>query len=197
MDLYVSSPHHEDIKPAVSAESRVWLCLPPQSTLWCSNNESKLLLYTRFQWALIACVAATIVFAAWTITEHLKVNADDEPDWRNQWWLEGYVRLAVFSIPLNKPLNRYWHLLFFCILVVIMYLWRPTQNNQRYAYSALENGDEEEEEFEVREMRLLCALLALLAPCFACLLADLQALAPPMPLMNTSSRLCRTSSKTR
>jgi hypothetical protein len=31
-----------------------------------------------------------------------------------------------------------------------MYLWRPTQNNQRYAYSALENGDEEEEEFEVR-----------------------------------------------
>ena len=104
---------------------------------------------------------------------------------------------CVLSIPLNKPLNRYWHLLFFCILVVIMYLWRPTQNNQRYAYSALENGDEEEEEFEVREMRLLCALLALLAPCFACLLADLQALAPPMPLMNTSSRLCRTSSKTR
>eukprot|EP00045_Choanoeca_perplexa_P007623 m.69989 g.69989 ORF g.69989 m.69989 type:complete len:575 (+) comp14147_c0_seq1:110-1834(+) len=96
------------------------------------NNESKLLLYTRFQWALIACVAATIIFATWTITEHLKVNKDDEPDWRNQWWLEGY-----------------WHLLFFCILVVIMYLWRPTQNNQRYAYSALENGDDEEEEFEV------------------------------------------------
>lgn len=48
------------------------------------------MLYTQFQWALIACVAATIIFAAWTITEHLKVNQDDEPDWRNQWWLEGY-----------------------------------------------------------------------------------------------------------
>lgn len=56
-----------------------------------------------------------------------------------------YRALALVS----SRAYSYWHLLFFCILVVIMYLWRPTQNNQRYAYSALENGDEEEEEFEV------------------------------------------------
>jgi hypothetical protein len=35
-----------------------------------------------------------------------------------------------------------------------MYLWRPTINNQRYAYSALENGDDDDEDdFEVGFLR--------------------------------------------
>eukprot|EP00730_Choanoeca_flexa_P000075 TRINITY_DN10033_c0_g1_i7.p1 TRINITY_DN10033_c0_g1~~TRINITY_DN10033_c0_g1_i7.p1 ORF type:complete len:572 (+),score=140.81 TRINITY_DN10033_c0_g1_i7:111-1826(+) len=96
------------------------------------NNETKLLLYTRFQWALIASVGASVPFMLWEFSQDMRDKAGEEPDWRNQWWRQGF-----------------WNLLFFSILVVIMYLWRPTQNNQRYAYSALENGDDEEEEFEV------------------------------------------------
>lgn len=44
-----------------------------------------------------------------------------------------------------SPPCSFWVILFFIVLVVVMYLWRPTMNNQRYAYSALEGGDDEEE----------------------------------------------------
>ena len=41
-------------------------------------------------------------------------------------------------------------MLFFIILIAVKWLWRPTVNNQRYAYSALEGGDDDEEN-DVRE----------------------------------------------
>lgn len=97
------------------------------------NNEAKLALYSQFQWALVVSVVASVIFGIWYLTDHARVNKQQEPDWENQWWADAF-----------------WHLLFFSILVVIMFLWRPTQNNQRYAYSALENGDDdEEEEFDI------------------------------------------------
>lgn len=33
--------------------------------------------------------------------------------------------------------DAFWHLLFSIILVMIMFLWRPSQNNQRYAFTPL------------------------------------------------------------
>jgi len=43
--------------------------------------------------------------------------------------------------------EAYWHVLFAIILLVIMILWRPSNNNQRYAFSPLiDNEDDEEEE---------------------------------------------------
>ena len=46
--------------------------------------------------------------------------------------------------------DAFWHILFCIMLGVIMVLWRPTANNQRYAFSALlddaEDGDPDEEE---------------------------------------------------
>lgn len=43
--------------------------------------------------------------------------------------------------------SAFWHLLFSVILCVIMVLWRPSANNQRYAFSPLlDAADEEEEE---------------------------------------------------
>jgi hypothetical protein len=47
--------------------------------------------------------------------------------------------------------EAYWHLLFSVLLLVIMILWRPTNNNQRYAFTPLldapEDDEEEEEQF--------------------------------------------------
>lgn len=37
--------------------------------------------------------------------------------------------------------DAYWHVLFSCILLVIMVLWRPTNNNQRYAFTPLLGND--------------------------------------------------------
>ncbi|EDQ92154.1 uncharacterized protein MONBRDRAFT_35943 [Monosiga brevicollis MX1] len=96
------------------------------------NNEVKLQLYTRFQWCLILCVAATIIFIVWSLIDENVRDSAGEDDWRNEWWQEGF-----------------WHLLFFAILSAIMVLWRPTQNNQRYAYTALDNDDDDEDDFEV------------------------------------------------
>lgn len=41
-----------------------------------------------------------------------------------------------------------WRLLFSMILFVIMILWRPSANNQRFAFSPLSEEDEEDEQKE-------------------------------------------------
>ncbi|KAG7254496.1 hypothetical protein CRUP_027327 [Coryphaenoides rupestris] len=46
--------------------------------------------------------------------------------------------------------DAFWRFLFSMILLVIMFLWRPSANNQRYAFSPL--GDEESEEEEQEAM---------------------------------------------
>ena len=40
--------------------------------------------------------------------------------------------------------TAYWQLLFSVILLAIIFLWRPSQNNQRYAFSPLMDRPEEE-----------------------------------------------------
>ena len=41
-----------------------------------------------------------------------------------------------------------WRLLFSMILFVIMVLWRPSANNQRFAFSPLSEEEEEDEQKE-------------------------------------------------
>jgi len=108
----------------------IFLCLTnTMKILSLRANNIKLKLFSRFQWVLIMAVVLTIVFAIWSIYDHY--NADDgaEPDWENAWLQDGY-----------------WNMLFFIILIAVKWLWRPTVNNQRYAYSALEGGDDDDEE---------------------------------------------------
>ncbi len=47
-------------------------------------------------------------------------------DWRDLWIDEAF-----------------WHFLFSIILCVIMFLWRPSQNNQRYAFTPLLDAEGE------------------------------------------------------
>ncbi|KFM80067.1 Transmembrane protein 87A, partial [Stegodyphus mimosarum] len=65
----------------------------------------------------------------WSIHAHKLVNCIT--DWKELWVDEAY-----------------WHFLFSTILFVIMILWRPTNNNQRYAFTPLLDAMEDDEEEE-------------------------------------------------
>ncbi|XP_061173864.1 transmembrane protein 87A-like [Saccostrea echinata] len=97
-------------------------------TLRLRRNVVKLSLYRHFTNTLIFAVLASIAFMIWSFTQYrLKTCITD---WREIWVDEAF-----------------WHLLFSVILCVIMVLWRPSANNQRYAFSPLlDAADEEEEE---------------------------------------------------
>ncbi|XP_013381527.1 transmembrane protein 87A isoform X2 [Lingula anatina] len=114
-------------------------------TLRLRRNVVKLSLYRHFTNTLIFAVVASVAFMIWSIKQH--TFAECLQDWA-ELWLD----------------DAYWHLLFSVILMVIMVLWRPTINNQRYAFSPLlDAADQEAEEpmmndaFEGMKMRGLKA----------------------------------------
>ncbi|XP_072284042.1 transmembrane protein 87A isoform X2 [Pyxicephalus adspersus] len=93
------------------------------------RNVVKLSLYRHFTNTLILAVAASIVFIIWTTLKFRLV--DCQSDWQELW-----VDDAI------------WRLLFSMILFVIMILWRPSANNQRFAFSPLIDEDEDDEQKE-------------------------------------------------
>uniref|UniRef100_A0A8C9MDY1 Transmembrane protein 87A n=1 Tax=Serinus canaria TaxID=9135 RepID=A0A8C9MDY1_SERCA len=82
------------------------------------RNVVKLSLYRHFTNTLILAVAASIVFIIWTTMKFRLV--DCQSDWQELW-----VDDAI------------WRLLFSMILFVIMILWRPSANNQRFNFPYL------------------------------------------------------------
>ncbi|KAL3874908.1 hypothetical protein ACJMK2_037860 [Sinanodonta woodiana] len=95
-------------------------------TLRLRRNIVKLSLYRHFTNTLIFAVIASVIFMIWSLVQ-IKFK-DCVKDWQELWLDE-----AV------------WHLLFSIILIIIMILWRPTANNQRYAYSPLLDAADDEE----------------------------------------------------
>lgn len=81
------------------------------------NQAVKLALYVRFTRVLVLSVFAAVIFAFYQIwfvsTEQMKTN------WSERYLFDGAMEMILFTI----------------ILLAIMFLWRPTANNQRYAYS--------------------------------------------------------------
>ncbi|XP_037534512.1 transmembrane protein 87A [Nematolebias whitei] len=99
-------------------------------TLKLRRNPVKLSLYRHFTNTLIFAVIASIIFMAWSAKKlHL---ADCQSDWVELWVDDAF-----------------WRFLFSVVLLVIMFLWRPSANNQRYAFTPLmdDSDDEEIEEF--------------------------------------------------
>ena len=93
-------------------------------TLRLRRNLVKLSLYKHFTNTLIFAVVSSIIFMLWSIKYHKVVDCLTE--WRDLWVDEAF-----------------WHLLFSVILCVIMILWRPSQNNQRYAFTPLLDREED------------------------------------------------------
>uniref|UniRef100_UPI0037E76291 transmembrane protein 87A n=1 Tax=Semicossyphus pulcher TaxID=241346 RepID=UPI0037E76291 len=93
------------------------------------RNVVKLSLYRHFTNTLIFAVIASVIFIIWT-TKTFKMSKCLS-DWR-ELWID----------------DAFWRFLFSIILLVIMFLWRPSANNQRYAFSPLLDEETEEEEKE-------------------------------------------------
>ncbi|XP_060004163.1 transmembrane protein 87A isoform X4 [Lagenorhynchus albirostris] len=117
---------------AVDACIILWIFISLTQTmklLKLRRNIVKLSLYRHFTNTLILAVAASIVFIIWTTMKFRIVTC--QSDWRELW-----VDDAI------------WRLLFSMILFVIMVLWRPSANNQRFAFSPLSEEEEEDEQKE-------------------------------------------------
>ncbi|XP_076830666.1 transmembrane protein 87B isoform X2 [Brachyhypopomus gauderio] len=101
-------------------------------TLKLRRNPVKLSLYRHFTNTLIFAVIASIIFIVWT-TKKFRL-ADCQADWMELWVDDAF-----------------WRFLFSVMLLVIMFLWRPSANNQRYAFTPLidDSDDEDIEEFLV------------------------------------------------
>ncbi|XP_051816050.1 transmembrane protein 87A isoform X1 [Acanthochromis polyacanthus] len=99
-------------------------------TLKLRRNPVKLSLYRHFTNTLIFAVIASIIFMGWTAKKFRLANCQSD-------WIELWVE------------DAFWRFLFSAILLVIMFLWRPSANNQRYAFTPLidDSDDEEIEEF--------------------------------------------------
>ncbi|KAM5228305.1 transmembrane protein 87B isoform 2-T2 [Ctenodactylus gundi] len=105
-------------------------------TLRLRKNAVKLSLYRHFTNTLIFAVLASIVFMVWT-TKTFRI-AKCQSDWMELWVDDAF-----------------WSFLFSLILIVIMFLWRPSANNQRYAFMPLiDDSDDEVEEFMVTSENL-------------------------------------------
>ncbi|KAM4591107.1 transmembrane protein 87A isoform 2-T2 [Odontesthes bonariensis] len=101
-------------------------------TLKLRRNPVKLSLYRHFTNTLIFAVIASIIFLGWTTKKFRLADCQSAKDWI-ELWVE----------------DAFWRFLFSIILLVIMFLWRPSANNQRYAFTPLidDSDDEEIEEF--------------------------------------------------
>ncbi|XP_069743786.1 transmembrane protein 87A isoform X2 [Narcine bancroftii] len=94
-------------------------------TLKLRKNTVKLSLYRHFTNTLILAIIASVVFMVWT-TKKFRLTAC-QSDWMELWVDDAF-----------------WRLLFSVILLVIMFLWRPSANNQRYAFTPLIDDPDDE-----------------------------------------------------
>ncbi|RNA00203.1 transmembrane 87A-like isoform X2 [Brachionus plicatilis] len=90
------------------------------------RNIPKLTLFRHFTNTLIFCVIASTVFILWSLVRHRFV--DCLRDWKELWLDEGF-----------------WHILFSFILLIIIILWRPSNNSQRFAFSPLLDEDDDDD----------------------------------------------------
>ncbi|KAF8354247.1 hypothetical protein PRIPAC_95870 [Pristionchus pacificus] len=99
-------------------------------TLKLRRNEVKLTVYRHFMNTLIFAVVGSVIFMVWSLYEHIFPICLQ--DWK-ELWID----------------TAFWHILFCTILVAIMILWRPSANNQRYAFTPLLDDSEDEMDDEI------------------------------------------------
>ena len=98
------------------------------------RNTTKLALYRHFANTVVFCVLISVGMMLWAIYYH---EQGCSKDFANSWFE-----------------TACWPMLFSFILLVIMILWRPNVNNQRYAYSPMIDGNESDDDDDMEEPML-------------------------------------------
>ncbi|CAF3927023.1 unnamed protein product [Adineta steineri] len=99
-------------------------------TLRLRKNIVKLNVYRHFTNTLIFAIVASLLFMIWSLKSHFFTQC--VKNWR-EFWVD----------------DAFWHILFSLILLVIMFLFRPSNNNQRYAFvPLLDQSDNDDNEFD-------------------------------------------------
>lgn len=63
-------------------------------------------------------------------------------DWKKLFFFSFFFKLT--KIYFRWIDTAFWHIFFYCVLVAIMILWRPSKNNQRYAFTPLLDDSEDD-----------------------------------------------------
>eukprot|EP00127_Corallochytrium_limacisporum_P004540 Clim_evm10s167 gene=Clim_evmTU10s167 len=92
------------------------------NTLSIRNMQTKLRMYQILFRTLVGVTSMAVLLIVGLAVVNFTVSPGDK--WEYMW--------------LTKSI---WPLLFFLLLCTILWLWRPTSNNTRYAYSALEDDE--------------------------------------------------------
>lgn len=138
---------HVGIIDDMSGRSKLFLVLPDAFLdafliLWIFTSLSKTLeqlqmkrtsvkleIYRKFSNALAVMVVASV---AWIVYEvYFKATDPFNERWQTAW-----------------TITAFWDVIAFLLLCIICYLWTPSQNSQRYAYS----GDVDEENEEAQSL---------------------------------------------
>ncbi|CAF1236747.1 unnamed protein product [Rotaria sordida] len=99
-------------------------------TLRLRKNIVKLNVYRHFTNTLIFAIVASLLFMIWSLKSHIFTTCIT--DWK-EFWVD----------------DAFWHILFSLVLLVIMFLFRPSNNNQRYAFvPLLDQSDNDNDEFD-------------------------------------------------
>uniref|UniRef100_A0A0K0ES04 EF-hand domain-containing protein n=1 Tax=Strongyloides stercoralis TaxID=6248 RepID=A0A0K0ES04_STRER len=89
------------------------------------NNDVKLRLYSNFANVLGISIVASVIFMLWFLINHVFRHC--LMNWKELWFD-----------------TAFWHFLFCSVLIAIMILWRPANNNQRFAFTPLLDDSEDE-----------------------------------------------------
>lgn len=107
--------------------------LATMKTLRIRRNVIKLSLYNHFTNTLVLAVLISLGYIIWSLVEHRFASCIS--GWKQLWTDEAF-----------------WHFSFCFILGIIIILWRPTINDQRFASTPLlDDVDEEENETNLNE----------------------------------------------
>lgn len=97
------------------------------------KNIVKLNVYRHFTNTIIFAIFSSLLFMVWSLKSHFFTTC--VTNWR-EFWVD----------------DAFWHVLFSFLLLVIMFLFRPSNNNQRYAFvPLLDHSDNDVESDEDEE----------------------------------------------
>lgn len=94
------------------------------------KQSVKLQLFRRFRTVLVLSVLFSLSWAIYTMVA--SVDGYFEDHWKSEW-----------------SVNAVWEVLYLAVLIAIAFLWMPSRNSQRYAYSmelATYDPDEHEDD---------------------------------------------------